>query len=258
MWRVSRFCAVTLEVNIWRRLQLPPFWIRCTYILSYGLLGAHELRLRCVEFVHAIAFSHAGKISSDPKRNKRTKDEWGDHFLVTQTIWGIKIYLTVLVHELEFRYSELEITNWDEKNAILANFIWVVIRKLREKYSLTSIENLTHELMSINTPKRKDKSSPFAIFSGAYYSSCVWYGENWKICFNITTNQDKDIHTPLLGRLLLLEKKKSGRSNLSRVQLTPRTVLHCLSGLNSYSSLHFILLVGLALYPNRNSKTKDE
>ena len=37
--------------------------------------------------------------------------------------WGIKIYLTVLVHELAFSYSELEITNWDEKNAILANFI---------------------------------------------------------------------------------------------------------------------------------------
>ena len=131
-------------------------------------------------------------------------------------------------------------------------------RHKKIKRKIQSIENLTHELMSINTPKRKDKSSPFAIFSGAYYSSCVWYGENWKICFNITTNQDKDIHTPLLGRLLLLEKKKSGRSNLSRVQLTPRTVLHCLSGLNSYSSLHFILLVGLALYPNRNSKTKDE
>ena len=113
--------------------------------------------------------------------------------------------------------------------------------------------------MTINTPKRKDKSSPFAIFSGAYYSSCVCYGENWTICFNITTNQDKDIRTPLLGRLLLLEKKKkSGRSNLSRVQLTTRTALHCLSGLNSYSSLHFIILVGLALDPNRNSKTKDE
>ena len=81
-------------------------------------------------------------------------------------------------------------------------------RHKKIKRKIQSIENLTHELMSINTPKRKDKSSPFAIFSGAYYSSCVWYGENWKICFNITTNQDKDIHTPLLGRLLLLEKKK--------------------------------------------------
>ena len=97
--------------------------MRCAYILSYGLLGAHELRLRCFEFVYAIAFSHAGKINSDPKRDKRTKDEWGDHFLVTQTIWGIKIYLTVLVHELAFSYSELGITNWHEKNAILANII---------------------------------------------------------------------------------------------------------------------------------------
>lgn len=71
--------------------------------------------------------------------------------------------------------------------------------------------------MTINTPKRKDKSSPFAIFSGAYYSSCVCYGENWTICFNITTNQDKDIRTPLLGRLLLLEKKKKADALTYRV-----------------------------------------
>lgn len=92
------------------------------------------------------------------------------------------------MYELEFCYSELEIINWDEKNVILVNFIWVVIRKLREKYSLMLIENLIYELMSIIILKRKDKFLLFVIFSGVYYLSCVWYGENWKICFNIIIN----------------------------------------------------------------------
>ena len=59
-----------------------------------------------------------------------------------------------------------------------------------------------------------------------------------------------------LGSLLLLEK--SGHFNLSRVKLKRWTVLHCFSALIWYDLLHFIILAGLALDPNRNSKTKDD
>ena len=44
--------------------------------------------------------------------------------------------------------------------------------------------------------------------------------------------------------------------NLSRVKLKRWTVLHCFSALIWYDLLHFIILAGLALDPNRNSKQK--
>lgn len=78
--RMSRFLFFFPGDSYSKYQRKPYYLIEKADTLTYIELGSLEIHLYRFEFVNLIAFSQAGEIGSDSKRNIRTKDKREGHF----------------------------------------------------------------------------------------------------------------------------------------------------------------------------------